>query len=99
MIPEYTEQSYNSTWKVGFHIRSLQMISAMSGLVEVYETYLMHDEEVVIFVVRNIDRTDSLFKQQGGLVAAKVNEYVPVDQSILVSSKVSFCGGEKCLKN
>ena len=82
-------------WRVGFHITSLNAISWLSGITQVLDIHWLEHQDALVFVVKNCDRSDILFKK-GYLKAAMVENYKPTNQSILVhrtKNDLIFIGG------
>lgn len=70
-------------WRVGFHIHAIAAISWLSGLVEIHETVWLPDQEALVFVVTNLDKTSSLFRN-GELQGCPINGYQPAKQDLAV---------------
>lgn len=78
-------------WRVGFHLDSLPLMQFMSGMVEIKLTAYDHANDVLVFVVRCMDKTGSLFRT-GYLKANSVFRYREIDQPLLVESKKTHPG-------
>ena len=76
-------------WRVGFYMNAIPLINNLSGLVEILETIWDEKEQVLVFIVRNKDRSGRLFKVQGGLAANPILKYRVPDQGIVVESTAS----------
>ena len=70
-------------WRVGFHIHAIAAITWISGLVDIHETEWLPDQEAIVFVVTNRDKTGTLF-HNGELQGCPVNGYQPSKQDLLV---------------
>ena len=68
-------------WRVGFSHEALFAIRYLSGLVEIYDTYC--DNTGVYFILRNLDKTNTLF-YSGVLRGTKIDSVTLPQQSILV---------------
>ena len=71
-------------WRSGFHVDSLSAINLMSGLVDVCEALWLEESAALVFVVRNRDKTGTLFKT-GVLKGHKIQGFQPSRQSVMVS--------------
>jgi hypothetical protein len=77
--------SGNGLWRVGFTREAIPLITLMSGLVEVVDTFWQTEDKVLVFIVRNLDTTGTLFKQ-GVLRANPILKYKPIHQPVLAPS-------------
>ena len=68
-------------WMVGFSYGALFAIRYLSGLVEIYDTYC--DDSGVYFILRNLDKTNTLF-HTGILKGKPVKSARLPQQSMLV---------------
>ena len=80
-------------WRSGFELGSIELISGkeevisrMSGLVEVLECVYEAKDDAVVFVVRNKDATKTLFHSDGGLCGVAINGYKPPTQGLVVNA-------------
>jgi hypothetical protein len=76
-------------WRVGFFANAIQLITNLSGLVEVLEVIWQEEDQVLVFIIRNKDRSGRLFRMVGGLEANPIFKYRVPDQGIAVESKAS----------
>jgi hypothetical protein len=86
MIVEDTNNRWiegSNIWKSGFHLNAFQSISRLSGLVEVLDVHWVEDKMVLMFTLRNLDRTGSLFGP-GGLLGSRVEKYQISEQSLIM---------------
>ena len=72
-------------WRTGFVLDSLELVSLMSGLVDVLECVWEDNDNALVFIVRNNDKTQTLF-QGGGLCGVPVNAYKQPQQSLFVTA-------------
>jgi len=72
-------------WRAGFVLDSLELISLMSGFVDVLECVWEDSDNALVFIVRNNDKTNTLFRG-GGLCGAPVNSYKQPQQSLFVTA-------------
>jgi hypothetical protein len=79
---------------VGFHIRAISAISWLSGLVDIHETMWLSEQEALVFVVTNQDKTGTLF-HNGGLHGCPIKGYKFARQPIEVewSKGCAFASG------
>lgn len=70
-------------WRVGFHIHAIAAINWLSGLVDIHETVWLPEQEAIIFVVTNRDKTGTLFRS-GELQGCPINGYQPAKQDLAV---------------
>lgn len=70
-------------WKSGFHVSAFPAISRMSGLVEVLDVHWIDDKRILMFTLRNLDRTGTLFGPDG-LLGSKVEKYQLSEQPLVV---------------
>lgn len=71
-------------WRVGFTREAIPLITLMSGLVEIVDTFWQKEDRVLVFIVRSLDSTGVLFK--GGVLRANpILKYRPIGQSVFVS--------------
>ena len=68
-------------WRVGFSYGALFAIRYLSGLVEIYDTYC--DNTGVYFILRNLDKTKTLF-HTGALKGSPVDSIELPQQPLLV---------------
>ena len=75
-------------WRAGFVLDSLELISWMSGLVDVLECVWEDSDNAVVFIVKN--NCGELFKGEGGLCGTPVQGYRPPTQGLLVTASRPF---------
>lgn len=75
-------------WRVGFHLDSLSLVTLLSGMVEILDSFWVKDEQVLVFIVRSLDKTGVLFKK-GALAATSVSKYRQPQQGMLAEAKPS----------
>lgn len=71
-------------WRVGFRCGSLALVRLLSGLVEVQEATWSLDKGILFLVVRNLDKTNTLFRS-GHLQATQLNGYEKSDQPLSIT--------------
>lgn len=72
-------------WSVGFTEKGLPLVTLMSGLVEIYDTFWDRSQKVLVFIVRSLDSSGTLFTN-GTLRATPLEGYKKRDQSVLAQS-------------
>ena len=87
-MPEWL--SGQGLWRVGFTTEALPLITLMSGLVEIHETFWDTDQQVLVFIVSSLDNTGTLFKQ-GVLRANPILKYRRIDQPVLAPMSPGRC--------
>jgi hypothetical protein len=75
-------------WRVGFTLQGLPLIQLMSGLVEILETAFVPGENAVVFIVRPMDVTGTIFRK-GSLKATPIQRYRLLEQPLIVQSSVT----------
>jgi len=70
-------------WRVAFSADSLRLIQYLSGLTEIQATYFDTADDALVFVVRNQDRTNTIFRG-GCLKAVQIQSYRLSGQGIYV---------------
>jgi len=73
-------------WRVGFHSSALPIISLLSGLVDILLTVYDESDDALVFIVRSLDQSGTLFNVEGGLRATKIDRYKDVEQDLMVQS-------------
>lgn len=71
-------------WRAGFVLDSLELISRMSGLVDVLECVWEDNDNALVFIVKNT--SGEMFKGEGGLCGVPVNGYRLPTQGLLVTA-------------
>jgi hypothetical protein len=71
-------------WRVGFRRPAWPLINLMSGLVDIVDTIWDKDGETMVFIVRNLDVSGTLFRQ-GVLRANPIIKYRPGNQPVYVA--------------
>jgi len=61
MIRRHKQFTEPDLWCVGFRLNALSLISILSGLVEVIDTFCEHEEQALFVTVRNLDKTGTRF--------------------------------------
>jgi len=87
-MPEWL--SGQGLWRVGFTVEALPLITLMSGLVEIHETFWDAGQRVLVFIVSNLDNTGMLFKQ-GVLRANPILRYRRSNQPVLAPTVQGSC--------
>lgn len=72
-------------WRVGFHADALEAINWMSGLIEVLDVMWYEEEQILLMVVSNYDRSGTLFKT-GSLRATHIRKYKINNQPLMVGT-------------
>lgn len=70
-------------WLVGFTVPFLNSISLMSGLVDVVDICVDSRHRAAIFVVKNLDQTNCLFKN-GFLKATRIEKWSGEPQPVVM---------------
>lgn len=70
-------------WRVGFHVRSLGLLTHLSGLVDVCEIVFIPEHDMVSLVVKNKDKSGILFGE-GSLKAKQIAAFQPQPQDLAV---------------
>jgi hypothetical protein len=60
-------------FSVGFHLNALDKIRWMSGLVEIHDVVWLEEQDALIFLVTNKDKTGVLFSDEGRLLGAPLH--------------------------
>jgi len=75
-------------WRVGFHVGSLELVSLLSGLVEVVLAVYEETPCALVLIVRVTDQTHTLFRQ-GSLSGNSIFRYRKVHQPLMVATRYS----------
>jgi hypothetical protein len=78
----------HNLWRVGFHLDALPLINLLSGMVEILESIWIPEEQVLVFIVKNLDETGVLFRN-GSLAATPIFKYRQPQQGILAVARTS----------
>jgi hypothetical protein len=70
-------------WRAGFHISALSAISRLSGLVEILDAHWIPEKMVLMFTLKSLDQTGTLFGP-GGLLGSRVEKFQITDQPLIV---------------
>lgn len=74
-------------WRINFHYNSLELITWLSGLVDVLEVVWLEEPGALSMVVRNRDRSGILF-ETGRLSAVKIKKFKTSEQALAVNTRL-----------